>query len=62
VEDDVEGRFVGVHALAVAVAVAVLIVNCSLGLVQKSSPKGSTQTPSIFSLRLCNRIFGTAAA
>jgi hypothetical protein len=60
VEDDVEGRFVGVHALAVAVAV--LIVNCSLGLVQKSSPKGSTQTPSIFSLRLCNRIFGTAAA
>jgi hypothetical protein len=58
VEDDVEGRFVGVHALAVAV----LIVNCSLGLVQKSSSKGSTQTPSIFSLRLCNRIFGTAAA
>ncbi|MFF8028601.1 hypothetical protein ACFZDJ_47510 [Streptomyces sp. NPDC007896] len=58
VEDDVEGCFVRVHALGGGGADREVF----FGFYPEDLAKGSTQTPSIFSLSLCTLIFGIAAA
>ncbi|MFE2970980.1 hypothetical protein ACFXKC_46745 [Streptomyces sp. NPDC059340] len=55
---DVEGCFVGVHALGGGGADREVF----FGFYPEVLAKGSTQTPSIFSLSLCTLIFGIAAA